>query len=130
MRLLLDTHALLWYTTNGPRLSRTAAGAIVGPANVVFPSPASYWEIAIKTSIGKLALNQPYEDLMDSCLNRYRFVVLPIEPSHTARVALLPFPPNHKGPFDRLIVAQALVEGASLVSADLKLDAYGVSRIW
>jgi len=102
----------------------------VDPANEVFLSPASYWEIAIKMSIGKLILHQPYEDFIDACLNRYGFVILAIEPRHTARVATLPFPTNHKDPFDRLIVAQALVEGMGVVSADPQLDAYGILRIW
>ena len=91
MNLLLDTHALIWYTTSDPQLSPVAASAIMDPANDVFMSPASYWEIAIKVSIGKLILYQPYEDFVDACLNRYRFVILPIEPRHAARVAALPF---------------------------------------
>src|SRR5262249_47551528 len=98
------------------------------PANDVFMSPASYWEIAIKVSIGKLTLTRPYEDFIDVCVNRYGFVILPVEPRHTAAVSRLPFPPNHGDPFDRLIVAQARVEGMSVVSADPKLDAYGVLR--
>jgi PIN domain nuclease of toxin-antitoxin system len=118
VKLLLDTHVLLWYTTNDPQLNKVAESAIVDSANDVFMSPASYWEIAIKVSIGKLVLHQPYEDFVDACVNRYGFVILPVEPRHTARVAALPFPPNHKDPFDRLIVAQALVEGMSVVSAD------------
>jgi PIN domain nuclease of toxin-antitoxin system len=130
VKLLLDTHVLLWYTTNDPQLSKVAESAIVDSANDVFMSPASYWEIAIKVSIGKLVLHQPYEDFVDACINRYGFVILPVEPRHTARVAALPFPPNHKDPFDRLIIAQALVEGMSVVSADSKLDPYGVTRLW
>ncbi len=130
MNLLLDTHTMLWYVASDPQLSKTAEALIVDPANEVFISPASYWEIAIKVSIGKLLLHQRYEDLIDLCLNRYKFVILPVEPRHTARVAILPFPPNHKDPFDRLIVAQALVDGISVVSADPQLDAYGVSRLW
>jgi len=130
VKLLLDTHVLLWYTTSDPQLSKTAESVIKDPANDVFMSPASYWEIAIKVSIGKLILHQPYEDFMDACINRYGFVILPVEPRHTARVVTLPFPPNHKDPFDRLIVAQALVEGMSVVSADPKLDGYGITRIW
>jgi PIN domain nuclease of toxin-antitoxin system len=130
VKLLLDTHALLWYTTNDPQLSKGAANAIADPANAVFMSPASYWEIAIKVSIGKLLLHQSYADFLNACLNRYSFMILPIEPRHTARLATLPFPPNHRDPFDRLIVAQALVEPMSVVSADAKLDNYPVTRIW
>lgn len=130
MKLLLDTHAVLWYVTSAPQLSRTAANLIVDPANDVFLSPASYWEIAIKVSIGKLTLNQPYEDFIDLCVNRYGFMILPVEPRHTAAVSRLPFPSNHRDPFDRLIVAQAMVEAMTLVSSDPKLDAYGITRVW
>src|SRR5205823_3172414 len=120
VKLLLDTHTLLWYVAGDPQLSKTAESLIVNPANAVFVSPASYWEIAIKVSIGKLALHQPYEDFIDLCLKRYRFLILPVEPRHTAAVSRLAFPPNHKDPFDRLLVVQAMVEGMSLVSVDTK----------
>jgi PIN domain nuclease of toxin-antitoxin system len=127
---LLDTHALLWYTLANPQLSTTAQGLILDPANEILISPASFWEIAIKVSIGKLTLQQPYEDFTDACLNRYGFILLPIEPRHTARVAHLPFPSGHRDPFDRLLVAQSLVEGVPLISADKDLDVYGVTRRW
>ena len=98
MKLLLDSHTLLWYVAGDPQLSKAAEALIVDPANEVFMSPASYWEIAIKVSIGKLTLHQPYEDFIDLCLNRYGFRLLAIAPAHTARLVNLPFPPNHKGP--------------------------------
>jgi PIN domain nuclease of toxin-antitoxin system len=128
--LLLDTHTLLWYALGDPQLSATAQTLILDPTNEILISPASYWEIAIKVSIGKLTLHQPYQDFMDVCLKRYGFVVLPIEPSHTACVAALPYPPGHKDPFDRLLVAQATVEAIPIVSADVALGAYGVRRLW
>ncbi len=130
MRVLLDTHALLWYVLGDPQLSPRAESAILDPANEVLMSPASYWEIAIKISIGKYALNQPYDDFIDACLNRYRFAILPVEPRHTSRVAVLPTFKHHKDPFDRLLIAQALAEGIPIVSADALLDPYGVSRLW
>lgn len=130
MRLLLDTHTLLWYVLGDAQLSNTATALIVDPANDVLVSPASYWEIAIKVSIGKLPLTQPFDDFLDTCLNRYRFRLLPIEPPHTSRVALLKFPTNHKDPFDRLLVAQALVENIAVVSDDAALDVYGIQRLW
>ena len=104
MRLLLDTHTLLWYTLGDSRLSSNAAVLIVDPANDILVSPASYWEIAIKVNIGKLSLQQPYDDFLDGCINRYRFLLLPIDPRHTSRVAVLPFPTTHKDPIDRLLV--------------------------
>lgn len=128
MRLLLDTHAMYWYIEGDPQLSVTARTLIQDTSNEVLISPASYWEIAIKVSLGKWQLNRSYEDFMDIGLNQYGFQVLPILPTHTARLIGLPF--HHKDPFDRLLVAQALVEQISLVSADPALDAYGVTRLW
>ena len=130
MRLLLDTHAMYWYIEGDPKLSNTAQTLIQDAANEVLISPASFWEIAIKVSIGKWTLNRPYEDFIDLGLKQYGFQVLPILPTHTARLIGMPFPPKHKDPFDRLLVAQAIVEGIPLVSADSQLDAYGITRIW
>jgi PIN domain nuclease of toxin-antitoxin system len=130
LRLLLDTHAMYWYAAGDPQLSPHAQAPIQDATNEVLISPASYWEIAIKVSIGKWIMHRPYEDFMDTCLKVYGFRVLPIEPKHTAKVATLPFPPGHKDPFDRLLVAQALVEAIAIVSSDAALNAYGVKRLW
>lgn len=130
MRLLLDTHSLLWYTLNDPKLSATANTLILDAANEILVSPASYWEIAIKISIGKLTVQQPFEDFIDACISQYGFRLLPIHPDHTVRVASLPFSAKHKDPFDRLIVAQALVQSIPLISDDPALDAYGIQRLW
>lgn len=128
MRHLVDSQTLLWYTLDNPQLSGTAKALILDPANEILISPATYWEIAIKVSIGKLALHQPYEDFIDVCINQYGFKILPIEPKHTARVIALPW--HHRDPFDRLLVAQALVERLPLVSQDAALDVYGITRLW
>ncbi len=130
MRLLLDTHAMYWYIEDDPQLSPTARTLIQDASNEILISPASYWEMAIKVSIGKWRLNRPYEEFIDIALNQYGFQILPIAPTHTARLIGLPFPRGHKDPFDRLLVAQLLVEGVSIVSADSALDAYGVNRLW
>ena len=130
MRALLDTHALLWYALNDQKLSTNARDLIVDSTNEIHVSPASFWEIAIKVSIGKLALHQPFETFIDLCLNQYHFLLLPIAPDHTARVAQLPFPPKHKDPFDRLLVAQAIAESMAIISDDSQLDAYPVTRLW
>lgn len=130
MRLLVDTHSLFWYIDGDSQLSATAETLLRDTTNEILISPASYWEIAIKVSIGKWQLNQPYEDFIDMCLNRYGFHILPILPTHTARLIGLPFPPKHKDPFDRLIVAQAIVEGIPVVSIDQTLDAYPITRLW
>ena len=111
-----------------PQLSTVARTTISDPANEILISPASYWEIAIKVSMGKWQLNRAYEDFIDIGLKKYGFVLLAILPAHTARLIGLPF--HHKDPFDRLLVSQALVERVAIVSADVRLDAYGVTRIW
>ena len=130
MRLLLDTHSMYWYIEDDPQLSGRARTLIQDASNEILVSPASYWEIAIKISIGKWRLNRPYEEFIDIGLNQYGFQVLPILPTHTARLIGLPFPQGHRDPFDRLLVAQALVEQIPIVSADSPLDAYGVTRLW
>ena len=130
MRLLLDTHSMYWYIEDDPQLSGRARTLIQDASNEILVSPASYWEIAIKISIGKWRLNRPYEEFIDIGLNQYGFQILPSLPTHTARLIGLPFPPGHKDPFDRLLITQTLVEQIPIVSADSALDAYGVTRLW
>ena len=130
MRILLDSHTIYWYTTGDTQLSATAQTLIQNASNEVLISPASYWEIAIKVSNGKWQMNQPYQDFLDACLKSYGFVILPIEPRHTVEVSRLPFPSAHRDPFDRLLVAQALVEQIPIVSIDVAFDPYGVTRLW
>lgn len=131
MKLLLDTHAVLWFYLGDPHLSAGARTAIIDPANEKWVSPASYWEVAIKISTGKYALAQPFEDFWRNAIDLNGFQILHVQPRHGAAVATMLFPPNnHRDPFDRLIVAQAMIEGMSLVSADPRLDAYGIPRIW
>jgi PIN domain nuclease of toxin-antitoxin system len=128
LKLLLDTHTLLWFALSDPQLSATAMTLIMDPANEKLVSPASYWETAIKISIKKYALSRPYEDFMNEAIDKNGFGYLHILPKHTAVLTTLPF--HHKDPFDRLLVAQALVEGMSIVSNDPGLDAYGITRLW
>lgn len=87
----------------------------------ILSSPASYREIAIKVSIGKLTLHHSYEDFLDACQNQHDYTILPILPAHTAAVIGLPF--HHKDPFDRLLIAQAIVEDIPIISADPVFDA-------
>jgi PIN domain nuclease of toxin-antitoxin system len=110
MKLLLDTHAVLWVYLADPQLSAAASTAILDPANEKWVSPASYWEVAIKISTGKYAIAQPFEDFWRNAIDKNAFQTLHISTRHAGAVATLPFPPNnHRDPFDRLIVAQALV---------------------
>ncbi|MGH9754676.1 MAG: type II toxin-antitoxin system VapC family toxin [Blastocatellia bacterium] len=128
MKLLLDTHTLLWFVLGDAQLSATARRLIEDAANTKFISPTVYWEIAIKISIGKYALNEPYEAFMDHAIHQNGFLILPIELRHAALLTNMPF--HHRDPFDRLVIAQALVEGLAIVSADAAFDAYSVQRLW
>nr|VFJ49962.1 MAG: PIN domain nuclease, a component of toxin-antitoxin system (PIN domain) [Candidatus Kentron sp. FM]VFJ63891.1 MAG: PIN domain nuclease, a component of toxin-antitoxin system (PIN domain) [Candidatus Kentron sp. FM]VFK09757.1 MAG: PIN domain nuclease, a component of toxin-antitoxin system (PIN domain) [Candidatus Kentron sp. FM] len=128
MTLLLDTHALLWSFLDDPKLSPTARRSVASTENKVLVSPASLWEIAIKISVGKYQLPRPFEDFMREQLAVNQFDLLPISVSHMARVITLPF--HHRDPFDRLIIAQALVEEVPVVSVDSLFDGYGVERVW
>lgn len=128
MRLLLDTHVLIWYYEANPKLSAAALALIADPANEKLVSPASYWEIAIKLGTGKLVLAEPYPDFIQHAVSDNGFAVLPIEPRHCEPLVTLPR--HHNDPFDRLIIAQAVVEGISVVSIDPAFDPYPVQRLW
>ena len=128
MRVLLDTHTLFWFIDGDEKLSNTAAAVIGEPTNSIFFSPASYWEMAIKISLGKWQLNQPYADFIDIALVDYSIEILNISPGHTAELLNLPF--HHRDPFDRLFIAQAMAEGIEIISADPQFDKYTVKRTW
>lgn len=128
MRLLLDTHAFLWFVLNDPQLSTGAQSLLIDPANDVLLSPASYWEIAIKVRLGKLNLHAPYDDFLQRGLAGNDFDILPIEPRHTSVLTSLPL--HHRDPFDRLLIAQAIVEAIPIVGMDTAFDAYGIRRLW
>jgi len=128
VRLLLNTHAFLWFITDDPQLSAAGKALIADPDNEILVSPASYWEIAIKVSIGKYPLTVPYDTFITQSIDGNGFTILPIEPRHTAVLTAMPF--HHRDPFDRLLVAQAQVEKVSVVSHDGILDQYGINRLW
>lgn len=128
MNLLLDTHAFLWFMAGDAALSKTARSAIENESNNLFVSAASLWEIAIKVSIGKFELSEPFETLIPHQLAENDMELLNISVEHTALIASMPF--HHRDPFDRLLAAQAKVEQLTLVSIDDIFDAYGVTRLW
>ncbi|MCL4206271.1 MAG: type II toxin-antitoxin system VapC family toxin [Pirellulaceae bacterium] len=128
MKLLVDSHVLLWAVDQPGQLSSSAASALRDPANDLLVSAATVWELAIKVSLNKLTLTKPYREWMTQVLADLDALVLPITVEYAAAQADLPA--HHRDPFDRLLVAQASVEGISIVSHDGALDAYGVSRIW
>jgi PIN domain nuclease of toxin-antitoxin system len=128
MRLLLDTHSFLWFIMGDSKLSAIARAAIEDPANEKLVSAASLWEIAIKASLGKLTLAEPFGVIIPRELRRNGFAILPIGVAHANRISTMPF--HHRDPFDRLLVAQAQQDSLALVGLDPQFDAYGVMRIW
>ena len=128
MNLLLDTHAFLWFMEGSERISRRAREAIEGASGVRVLSVASAWEMAIKASLGKLALAKPLSELLPPLLADAGIELLPIEIADIARVATLPF--HHRDPFDRMLAAQALERELTIVSIDEAFDQYGVMRLW
>ena len=125
MRLLLDTHALLWYLTTPEKLPAAAHRAIRSAENEVYASLASAWEISIKVALGKLDFDAQG---LAQALPAVGVVPLGIGMEHTARVAELPH--FHGDPFDRMLVAQAMCESMTLVSRDRDLARYGVKLLW
>lgn len=128
MKLLLDTHALLFWVYEPTRLGTAALRALAERDNQVFWSVASSWEVAIKVGLGKLELDGPVAEVIPSELLRNGFTLLPIDHAHVLAVSKLPR--HHGDPFDRLLVAQAQAEGLSLVSADSRFASYDVAIVW
>ena len=128
MRLLLDTHTLLWFQLDDPHLSTVAKAAIIDPTNERWLSPITLLEIAIKNGLGKLPLSAPFGRLFPATLAADDIHLLPIEPEHIEPLTTLPL--HHRDPFDRLLATTSLVERLTLVSADTAFDRYGLSRLW
>jgi PIN domain nuclease of toxin-antitoxin system len=118
----------LWFLSDDPNLSESAKTLIQDEANRKYVSIASCWEIAIKSSRGKLKLAEPAGTLLDRELQRNGFDLLPISLRHATHVEALP--DHHRDPFDRLLIAQSQLEGFPIISIDGQLDAYGVVRFW
>ena len=128
MKLLLDTHSFLWFISGSSRLSSTPRQLIEEATNQPYLSIASLWEMAIKMSLGKLSLTQPFAKLIPEQMRVNGVELLNMSIDHIAIVVDLPF--HHRDPFDRLLIAQALVEQLPIVSADPAFDAYGIERLW
>jgi PIN domain nuclease of toxin-antitoxin system len=122
--LLLDTHALIWALEDSPRLSPTARAAIEDADNIVLASAASAWEIAIKRALGRL---EAPDDLTDA-LSAAGFTRRVVTFADVGRMASLP--PHHRDPFDRMLVAQAMEEGAPIVTCDPQIARYQVQILW
>jgi PIN domain nuclease of toxin-antitoxin system len=127
MRLLLDTHALLWWWTEPDRLSQRAMKALTDESNEILVSAASAWEIATKNRIGKLGLHE-VEARFDEMLRADGFAHLPVTARHALRAGAYGHP--HRDPFDRMLAAQAELEGLQLVSCDSALTPFPVRCLW
>ena len=127
MRLLLDTHALLFWANDDPALSRKASRAIASAGNECFVSAASVWEIAMKTNSGKMDARQLLETF-ESFVYENGLSALAITAHHARTAGALPL--HHKDPFDRMLAAQAQLEQLTLVSTDKVFDRYGIQRLW
>ena len=128
MRLLFDTHVWLWMIAKRERFSVETLALLENPANELLLSAVSSWEIAIKYSLGKLRLPAPPADYMPEQIAKTRVRLLPVEHSHALHVATLPA--HHRDPFDRLLIAQAVFEDATLLTVDHQFAPYGVPIHW
>ena len=128
MKLLLDTHALVWSVNDPGKLSTAALNAVMDPANDRFISAASVWELAIKWGMGKITLLPDYRAWTRQAITALGLDILPVTVEYAAQQSLLPV--HHKDPFDRLILAQSILDAIPIVSSDAAFDPYGITRIW
>ena len=127
MNLLLDTHALLWFVAGDARLSRRARQAIEGKDTVSYVSMASWWELAIKCSLGRLTLDDPLDEFMKQRTGE-GFRLMPLDPQYLLPLVKLPF--HHRDPFDRLIICQAMTEKMAVCTSDENFKLYPVEVLW
>jgi len=128
MRALLDTHSFLWFIAGSNRLSVNARQLMADFENELVLSIASLWEIAIKVSLGKLDLREPFEELFPRQIQEHEIETLRITFPHLSRLLNLPL--HHRDPFDRLIIAQGLEEGIPIITTDPAFSDYPVTTIW
>ena len=128
MKILVDTCTFLWIASDSPRLSKTAAAVFLDLNNERYLSAASAWEITTKHRLGKLPGVAAIIDDLDAAIVNQSFIGLPISIRHGQVAGALPGP--HRDPVDRMLIAQAMVDGLVLVSNEQIFDAYGVGRLW
>ncbi|MCY3834629.1 MAG: type II toxin-antitoxin system VapC family toxin [Chloroflexi bacterium] len=128
MRYLLDTSSFLWYVSDHQRLSSVATERLNDPVSTIHLSLVSIWEIAIKFNMGKLELPLPFDEFVDTTIHSYSLRLLNIQIPHLRRVARIPL--HHRDPFDRMLIAQSLVENIAIITSDAAFDAYPVQRLW
>ena len=125
---MIDAHTLLWAVDDVSKLSPVALTALQDPSNDLFIGAGTIWELAIKVGLGKLTLSRPYRPWIEQAMTDLGLIMLPISVAHADAQASLPH--HHRDPFDRLLIAQALVEGMTIIGVDVRFDPYGVTRIW
>jgi len=128
MKLLLDTHTFIWWDSEPQRLSQQVLNMCQDPENVLLASVASLWEMQIKLQLGKLELNKPLAELVSGQQEVNKIDILDVKLEHVLSLAKLPS--HHKDPFDRLLIAQADIEEAILVSKDQIFTEYEVKVVW
>jgi len=128
VRLLLDTHALLWWYSDDPALPKSCKKLIAQPDSIVFVSAVSAWEIATKFRLGRLPTASDLVQDFGGYLDRENFQSVPVSYDHAIHAGMLPGP--HQDPFDRMLIAQAEIEKLFIVSNEKIFDRYGVRRIW
>ena len=127
MKILLDTHAFLWFLNGNSELSEQARMLIEDPKHEKYISIASFWEIAIKSSLGKLTIDVPFAEMKTEVLKN-NFQILPITFEDTLQLCTLPF--YHRDPFDRIIISQAKENNLTIVSRDSNFSLYNVNLLW
>lgn len=128
MKLLLDTHAFIWWDSNPEQLSNTALNLLADSANELLLSVASIWKIQVKRQFGKLSLQSSLSEILTAQQTTNALSILPINVEHVLTLDQLPA--IHKDPFDRILIAQAIYEDAALVSTDSVFASYPVQTIW
>ncbi|GBO52604.1 hypothetical protein APA_273 [Pseudanabaena sp. lw0831] len=128
MRVLIDTHVFIWWTSDVKKLSSRVHDLLLNPSTEAILSMVSIWEMQIKLSLGKLQFRTALSELVDDEINRNRIELLPLSLSHI--YALSNLPNHHRDPFDRILIAQSMDEDLQILSIDEKFDAYGVKRLW
>lgn len=128
MKLLLDSHVLIWWASSSEKISKKVYNIINDTNNTLLFSLASVWEMQIKFQLGKLNLNSNLPTLIDNQQRVNNLQLLPIELNHI--YALNNLPPHHKDPFDRLLIAQSIVEQIPIASIDEVFDSYPIQRLW
>ena len=128
MKVLIDTHVLLWIVSGSDKLTEIAREVFLDPENDLYFSVAGYWELCIKVALGKLRLAENWPDTLKTEFRRNGILWLPVLPKHCE--SILPLPWIHRDPFDRLLIAQAKSENCALLTADANIHQYDVHTIW